>query len=151
MTTRLRDLVRNLEKRTDQLRAINETGRHISSILNLDELLAYVASSLQKTFNYHNVGIILLNQSTGALVLKSSAGAYEGGPDITKGILRIKSIVSSVAQTGEAILINDILNDPRYRDSEGSGKTRAELAVPIKIGDRIMGVLDIEADEVECL
>ncbi len=109
MTTRLRGLVRSLERRTDQLRAINETGRHISSILNLDELLAYVATSLQKTFAYHNVGIILVNQATGALVLKSSAGAFEGGPDITKGAVETKGIVSSVIQTGEAVLINDVL------------------------------------------
>ncbi len=41
------------------------------------------------------------------------------------------------------------LNDPKYCKSEGSGKTRAELAVPIKIGDRILGILDIEEDCID--
>ena len=148
MTERLRGVVRNLEKRTDQLRAINDTGRHISSILHPDELLKYVASTLQKTFNYQNVGIILVNQNTGAVVLKSSAGTYEGGPDISRGSFENKSIVSSVAQSGEALLINDIKGNENYRESEGAGQTRAELAVPIKLGDRILGVLDIESDRV---
>ena len=52
MTGQLRDLVRNLERRTDHLRAINETGRQISSILELDELLPYVARSIVETFGY---------------------------------------------------------------------------------------------------
>lgn len=149
MTNRLRALVRNLERRTDQLRAINDTGRNISSILNLDELLAYVATSLQKTFAYHNVGIILVNQASGLLVLKSSAGAFEGGPDIDRGSLENRGILSSVVRTGEAVVINDILKDPQFSTSDGSGKTRAEMAVPIKIGDRIVGILDIEEDCID--
>lgn len=148
MTTRLRELVRSLQRRTDQLRAINETGRHISSILNLDELLAYIASSLQQTFAYHNVGIFLVNQATGIPNLKSSAGAFEGSPEVTGGIVETGSIVGSVIQSGKATIINDLLGDPQYARSEGSGKTRAELAVPIKIGERILGVLDIEEDRV---
>jgi signal transduction histidine kinase len=146
MTARLRLLVRNLERRTDQLRAINETGKHISSILNLDELLKYVASSLQKTFNYHNVGIMLIDPVTKSVVLKSSAGSFEGSVHIEQGMAESASIVNTIVQTGEALLINDILADPKYRDAEGSGRTRSELAVPIKIGDRLAGILDIEED-----
>jgi signal transduction histidine kinase len=145
MTAQLRKLVRNLEKRTGQLRAINEAGRQISSILHLDELLTFVANSLQKTFNYRNVGIILVDRDSGDLTLKYHSGAYEGGPDVNTLPRQNQGIVSTVARTGKPILLNDILNDPQYR-VEGSGHTRAELAVPIKIGDRIVGVLDIEAD-----
>ncbi len=148
MTGRLRDLVHSLERRTDQLRAINETGRQISAILNVDELAAYVANSLQKTFAYHNVGIFLINQTSGSLILKSSAGAFEGVPGITLSSLETNNIVSSVIRTGEAVLINNLLDEPEYAQSDASGKTRAELAVPIKIGTRILGVLDIEEDSV---
>jgi two-component system nitrate/nitrite sensor histidine kinase NarX len=148
MTSRLRDLVRDLERRTDQLRAINETGRQISSILNLDELLNYVASSLQKNFAYHNVGIFLVNQNSGVPTLKTVSGAFEGDPSVTRGSSETGSIVNFVIQTGKSALINDLLNDPQFAHSEGSGKTRAEMAVPIKIGDRVLGVLDIEEDRI---
>ncbi len=148
MTARLRDLVRSLERRTDHLKAINDTGRHLSSILHLNELLPYVASSLQKSFNYHNVGIILVDQKTGSLSLRSHAGAYEGGQDVAKGTFDAKSIVSTVAQTGQALVINDVLNDPQYH-SEGAGNTRAELVVPIKITGRLVGILDIEEDHTD--
>jgi signal transduction histidine kinase len=148
MTSRLRNLVHNLERRTDQLRAINETGRQISSILQIDELMEYVTGTLQRTFRYHNVGIVMIDPDTGKPVLKSSAGAYEGGPDTLEGVFKASGIVSSVAMSGDPIMVNDILNDPRYSASEGSGRIRAELAVPIKVGDRIAAVLDIEEDRV---
>ncbi len=148
MTSQLRKLVRNLEKRSGQLQAINESGRQLSSILHLEELLPFVASSLQKTFNYRNVGIILVDRESGDLTLKYYSGAYEGGPDVNNLPKQNQGIVSSVARTGKPLLLNDVLNNPQYR-SEGTGHTRAELAVPIKIGERIVGVLDIEADHTD--
>jgi nitrate/nitrite-specific signal transduction histidine kinase len=148
MTAQLRSLIRNLERRTNQLRAINETGRHISSILQIEELLQYVAQSLQQKFAYHNVGIILIDKKTGSLEIRSSAGGFEGGVDTTRKSKGCTGIVSKVATTGKAILINDIQADPKFRDSEGSGHTKAEMVVPIKVGEKVVGILDIEADHV---
>jgi nitrate/nitrite-specific signal transduction histidine kinase len=149
MTQQLQRSFRNLEQRTIQLRAVNEVGRQISSILDIDELLEYVASSLQKTFNYHNVGIILREPISDKMVLKSSAGRYEGGDGKRKGEIEKGSIVSWVSENGQAKLVNDIRQDSQFSQSHKVGPTAAELAVPIKIGDRILGVLDIEADKAE--
>lgn len=146
MTTQLRGLFHTQEQRTIQLRAINEAGRNISSILHIDELLEYVASSLQKTFNYRNVGIILKDESSGDLILKASAGAYEGAGETHQLTPSTNPVVNSVAQTGEARIINDKLNDVTFKQFESPGHTRAELAVAIKIGDKVTGILDIEAD-----
>jgi signal transduction histidine kinase len=149
MTQQLRGTFRNLEQRTIQLRAVNEVGRHISSILEVDELLEYVASSLQKTFNYHNVGIILKEPISGKMALKSSAGSYEGGEDKRKGEIEKDSIVSWVAENGQARLVNDIRQNSQFGPSHKGGLTAAELAVPIRIGSGVLGVLDIEADKAE--
>jgi signal transduction histidine kinase len=146
MTTQLSGLFHAQEQRTIQLRTINEVGRKISSILKVDELLDYVASSLQKTFNYHNVGIILKDPQSGELELKSSAGAYEGGDKMHRVTSLTSPVVGLVGQTGEAQLVNDILNDTAFKLAGSSKHTRAELAVPIKIGDKVTGILDIEAD-----
>jgi signal transduction histidine kinase len=146
MTTQLSGLFHAQEQRTIQLRTINEVGRKISSILKVDELLDYVASSLQKTFNYHNVGIILKDPQSGELELKSSAGAYEGGDKMHPVTSLTSPVVGLVGQTGEAQLVNDILNDTTFKLAGSSKHTRAELAVPIKIGDKVTGILDIEAD-----
>ncbi len=136
-------------RRADQLRAINEVGRRISSILDLDELLPYVVQSLQETFGYYNVGIILVDQNSRTLTLKASAGAYQGGPDISAEVMQARGIVNSVAESGEPLMVNDVLSHPAYLHVDALADTRAEIAAPIKVGDRTVGVLDIEANQVD--
>jgi signal transduction histidine kinase len=148
MTYQLREMFHKQEQHANQLRAINEVGRQISSILQVDELLEYVASSLQKTFNYHNVGIILKDEQSGELMLKAIAGAYEFGDNSPRFTPSNSPGVSSVVQDGEARIFNDILSVPNFKTG-GSGHTRAELAAPIKIGSKIIGVLHIEADQAD--
>jgi signal transduction histidine kinase len=143
MTTQLRDQFRHQELRTLQLRAINEVGRHISAILQIDELLKYVASSLQNNFKYQNIGIILRDQDSGQLELRYAAGTYEGGEERSQ----LTPVVNSVAQNGQALLVNDLQNDPVLKRTNDLGHTRAELAVPINIGDKLIGIMDIEADQ----
>jgi nitrate/nitrite-specific signal transduction histidine kinase len=129
-------------RRADQLRAINEVGRRISSILDLDELLPYVASSLQKTFGYYNVTILLLDPASGELILSASAGAYQGTEPMSAE--SEKGITDSVAESGEPLMVNDVSQESRYCPREELPDTQSELAVPIKMGDRTIGVLDIE-------
>jgi nitrate/nitrite-specific signal transduction histidine kinase len=152
------DLERKVEDRTkrerqraEQLRTINEVGRKISSIVNLDELLPYVGNLLRETFNYHNVNIFLLEPSSGKLALKALCLSGQKGI-IPVGVpleLDEESIVGWVAQAGEPILANDVSEDPRYRSVEALKETKSELAVPVKIGNKVLGVLDIESKEVD--
>ena len=73
MTGRLGLLVANLERRTDHLKAIDETGRQISSILELEELLPYVAKSILETFGYEMVRVFHLTDCcSGRLVTCAS-------------------------------------------------------------------------------
>ncbi len=152
------DLERKVEERTrqerlraEQLRTINEVSRKISSVVKLDELLPYVGNLLRETFNYHNVNIFLLDPESGGLVLKALC---LGGQ---KAIIPVEiplevggsSIVGWVAQTGEPILANDISEEPRYKAVEALRDIKSELAVPVKLGDKVLGVLDIESTEVD--
>jgi nitrate/nitrite-specific signal transduction histidine kinase len=138
-------------QRAEQLRTINEVSRKISSIVKLDELLPYVGNLLRETFHYYNVNIYLLEPSSGTLTLKALCLSGQ------KGVIPIgvplevdeESIVGWVAQTGEPIIANDVSEDPRYRAIEALRDTRSELAVPVKIGNNVIGVLDIESTEAD--
>jgi nitrate/nitrite-specific signal transduction histidine kinase len=138
-------------QRAEQLRTVNEVSRKISSIVNLEELLPYVGNLLRETFHYYNVNIFLLEPSSGALTLKALCLSGQ------KGIIPVgvplevdeESIVGWVAQSGEPILANDVSEDPRYRSVEALRETKSELAVPVRIGDKVLGVLDIESAEVD--
>ncbi|MBC8275989.1 MAG: GAF domain-containing protein [Chloroflexi bacterium] len=138
-------------QRAEQLRTINEVGRKISSIVNLDELLPYVGNLLRETFNYYNVNIFLLEPGSGALTLKALCLSGQKGV-IPVGVpLEVdeESIIGWVAQSGEPMLANDVSDDPRYRAVEALRETKSELAVPVKIGNNVLGVLDVESTEVD--
>ncbi|MFC2060113.1 histidine kinase [Chloroflexota bacterium] len=136
-------------RRAEQLRSINEVGRRISSILSLDELLPYVVSSLQEAFDYYNVNVFLLDPDSDGLVLKAGAGGYKGTVPIGFLIRLTEGIVGSVAQTGEPLMTCDVSKEPKYLFAQELPDTRSELAVPIKIGTEILGVLDVQSIELD--
>jgi nitrate/nitrite-specific signal transduction histidine kinase len=145
------DRTKQERQRAEQLRTINEVSRKISSIVKLDELLPYVGNLLRETFHYYNVNIYLLEPSSGKLTLKALCLSGQKGV-IPVGVpLEVdeESIVGWVAQAGEPILANDVSEDPRYRAVEALSDTKSELAVPVRMGNQVIGVLDIESKDVD--
>jgi len=148
---KVEDRTRRERQRAEQLRTINEVGRKISSFVKLDELLPYVGNLLRETFHYYNVNIFLLESGSSKLTLKALCLSGQKGV-IPVGVpLEIdeESIVGWVAQSGEPILANDVSEDPRYRAVEALRETKSELAVPVKVGNNVIGVLDIESKEID--
>jgi len=148
---KVEDRTRRERQRAEQLRTINEVGRKISSIVHLDELLPYVGNLLRETFHYHNVNIFLMEPSSGKVALKALCLSGQKGVIPVQVPLEVdeESIVGWVAQAGEPILVNDVSEDSRYRAVEALRDTKSELAVPVKIGNKVLGVLDIESGEVD--
>ncbi len=137
------------QHRAQQFRLINEVGRRIASILNVDQLMNEVARLVQETFGYYNVNIGLIEGDD--LVIRASAGGYQAGQSpvgyreqMGCGI----GIACWVAEQGHPWLVNNVNREPRYRFLEALRHTQAELAVPIKIGGKVLGVLDVESDKV---
>ena len=145
---RVEERTRGERRRADQLREINEVGRRISSILSLDELLPYVVSSLQETFNYYNVNVFLLDSDLYGLVLKAGAGGYKGTVPMGFRIQLTEGIVGWVAQTGEPLMVGDVSKEPKYILVQELPDTRSEIAIPIKIGTETLGVLDVQSTEL---
>jgi nitrate/nitrite-specific signal transduction histidine kinase len=147
MTGQLRDLVRSLEKQTHHLRAINEAGRQISSILDLDELLPYVARSLLRTFDYESVRILLLAEHGSGRLYSCGRDACEEAAEVGLDDLDRLPAVASVAQSGEPLLRSSHAaagetDDGRIPQTEVQDEP-SEIAVPIRVGDNLAGVLDI--------
>ena len=137
MTGQLRGLVRSLEKRTDHLRAINEAGRQISSILDVDELLPHVARSLLRTFDYESVRILLLDGDASGRLLSCSREADEETSEVELKDLGHMPAMMSVVRSGEPLLQRRAVGDG---EPEGGP---SEIAVPILIGQTLAGVLYI--------
>jgi signal transduction histidine kinase len=132
MTGRLRGLVVSLEKRTDHLRAINEAGRQISSILDLDDLLPHVARSLLRSFDYDCVRILLLEADGAGRLLTCSREADEEVCQVEIGRIDRLPALAAVLRSAEPLLL-----------TQGRADGTSEVAVPIRLGASVAGVLDI--------
>jgi len=136
------------QRRAEQFRVISEVGRHITSILDVDELLGEIVRLLKDTFGYYLVTIGLIEGDE--VVFK--AGAKAGWDDFQFQTPRLKvggqGITVWVAATGEPLLVPDVSQEPRYLFQADAAETRSELAVPLKTKTAIIGVLNVESDQL---
>jgi two-component system nitrate/nitrite sensor histidine kinase NarX len=150
---RSRDLKALLEaehRRADQFRVIGEVGHHITSILAVDELLEQVVMLLKEALDYSVVGIGLIEGDE--LVFRAGAAAFSDGSRLEEP-LRIKvgeeGVSGWVAQSGEPLLVPDVSQEPRYLGVPQATETRSELAVPLKVKEEVIGVLDVESERLD--
>ncbi|MCP4543811.1 MAG: GAF domain-containing protein [Chloroflexi bacterium] len=139
--------VADAQHRAAQLALISKVGQRVSGQLELDVLLSEIVTSVQDAFDYSGVMLLLLDEETQRLILQSIAG---GHVDILPDSLSLaigEGMIGRAAETGETQISGDINQDPYYvRRAEV--RTKSELAVPIKSGQKVIGVLDLQSDEL---
>ncbi len=130
-------------KRIAQIELINKVSNQMAGTLNLEELLSTAAITIQKTFNYFDVTVFLLSDDKSELSLEAHSGNFV---DFLPHGYRQKvgdGFVGWVVKHSEKVLSNDVSQDPRYLAYEYHN-TKSELALPIKIEDEVVGVLNVE-------
>lgn len=133
-------------KQITQIELVNQIAQELTSILDLDELLHSAAQSIQKSFNYFDVSIFLVNTQENEATLVARAGNFvDFLPHGYRQSLS-EGFVGWVASYGQRVLANDVSEDPRYRIS-AYRNTKSELALPIFVNGEVAGVLNIE-DEI---
>jgi GAF domain-containing protein len=134
-------LLESEQRRAEQFRVIGEVGRHIASILDVDELLGEIVRLLKETFGYYMITIGLIEGNE--VVFKAGVKTHWAEPQFRPPPLKVgdQGITSWVAATGESLLVPDVSKEPRYRFLADAAETRSELAVPLKTKSGIIGVL----------
>lgn len=134
--------------RLEQLNLVRKVSAQIANVLELDELARRVASLIQKTFNYYYVAFFTLKPGAETLRFRASAsGSRRGKKNIVVDAVLGKGLVGQAAQTGERVLSEDVRQDARYRFIHLLPETRSEVALPLKIEERVLGVLDVQSDQ----
>src|SRR5437868_11211682 len=121
-----------------------EVADVVNTTLDLDTTLRRVAELVRKVIDYEIFGILLLNEKTQELYFRFSVGHSHEVADR----LRIKvgeGVTGVAAQKAEAILVNDVANDSRYISAVPN--VRSEIAVPLIVKNRVIGVIDIESPQ----
>ncbi len=145
LATSLKDasMFEDARKRITQIELINKISSRLTSMLQLDKLLTVSASLIQETFNYFDVTVFLLTDDKSEVELVAHAGNFVDFLPHGYRQSSNKGIIGWVAQHNEKILCNDVLQDPRYLAYEYHN-TRSELAIPIKIENEVVGILNVE-------
>jgi len=130
----------------DQLTTLYEIGRTLSSTLDLDDLLRKGMEMIQARFGYASCGILTLDKEKAELRVRQLIG--KDAQDLRGRRFRVgvDGIVGWVAQTGEPYYAPDVSKDPHYLSI--SSETKSEAVFPLKVGDEIIGVLNIESNEL---
>ena len=130
------------QKRTLEL--FVQLSREFSSILDLDELLRKIASTVREVIHYTAFSILLLDQERGVLRHRSSM-RLDQQVDLDNIPLGM-GITGAAAQTRKVVRVKDTSKDPRYIASHPD--IRSEVAMPLIVQDRVVGVMDLESDRV---
>lgn len=148
-TIQLEKSSHQLQRRASQFEAISLLARTISTIQNLDELLPKITQLVSKRFGFYHVGLFLLDESGRYAVL--SAANSEGGQRMLARKHRLgvgqTGIVGYVTSTGNPRIVLDTGTDAVYFDNPDLPDTRSEMALPLRLGQRIIGALDVQSTE----
>jgi phosphoserine phosphatase RsbU/P len=137
--------------RLRQLNLVREVSTQIANVLNLDELAARVTKLIQKTFNYYYVAIFTLEPNSNALRFRSSAVAPRKGRKKASIALEVEAgqgLIGEAVLRGKQIVSDDVQSDPRYRFIDSLPETKSEVVIPLKIEDRVLGVLDVQSNQL---
>ncbi len=142
-------LLDETRRRAQELEAINEVGQTITSVLELDGLIRQVVDITKARFGHYFVGITLVEGDRVIFRDGSTIGASD--VRLERGRINLKldgpGLIPQAAHAGEPVLVQDVLEEPRYIAVPELEGTRSELVMPIEVKGRVVGALDVQSDQ----
>jgi GAF domain-containing protein/HAMP domain-containing protein len=169
MTSQLREFIATLEqrvadrtmeleaaqkqmvRRASELATVAEVGTVSSSVLEVKQLLQTVVELSKERFNLYHAHVYLMDEAGENLVL--TAGAGEPGRIMSEEkrsipLSREQSLVARAARERKGVIVNDVTQAPDFLPNPLLPETRSELAVPLIVGGKVLGVFDVQSNQV---
>jgi len=140
-----------LDKRAKQLAAVAQVSTASSQELDVQKMLETVVHLTQSQFGLYHAHVFTYQEDTEELQIVA-CGYREGDEhEGTHGTTTIpltqeQSLVARAARTKQAVIVNDVYNEPGWLPNPMLPETHAELAVPLLVGDELLGVLDVQSE-----
>lgn len=132
-----------------RLQIAAEVARTVTSTLDLERILPRVADLIRERFGYYHAGVFLTDESGEWAVLTASSS--ETVSHDLEGVMKLRvgkeGMIGFAAQTGQARVAQNVATDEAYVAHPSLPDTRSEAALPLKIGDAVIGVLDVQSKE----
>jgi GAF domain-containing protein len=140
-------LLEDARLRALQLQTVAEISREVSSSLIVDNLLRQAVGLVRDRFNFYHAAVFLVDQTGEFAIIREATG--EAGIQMKRAGHKLavgsKSIVGNVTQYKEALVVNDVSKDPNYYANPLLPDTKAEGCLPLKVGERVLGVMDVQS------
>jgi putative methionine-R-sulfoxide reductase with GAF domain len=155
MTAQLRDLIGSLEARvqarTRDLQVAAQVSKQVATILDPEQLLPQVAELTKEQFGLYHAQIYLLDESGDALILAAGTGEAarvmrQRGHRISSSAAR--SLVARAARDNQPAIVDNVIEHAGFLPNPILPDTRSEAALPLAVGDRMLGVLDVQSEQV---
>lgn len=131
-----------------QMELLNAVSWELTALLDLDALLDHAAVLIQATFKLEHVGLFLLNEEQDRLVMRARAGRHADRFPPQHSLRIGTGMVGWVGQHRQPLLANDVTLEPRYYNPFPDNPIRAEVSLPIQLGEELLGVLDVQSGQI---
>lgn len=151
LETKVEERTKDLQKQANYMRIAAEVARDATTAQDLDELLNRAAQLILDRFHFYHTGIFLVDADQEYAVLRASP--TEAGRKMLEQGHRLRlgqvGLVGYVAATGTPRIALDTGQDTTYFNNPLLPNTRSEVAIPLKLDDRVLGVLDVQSTQPE--
>jgi PAS domain S-box-containing protein len=136
-----------LRRRNDYLAASSEIGRLVTSTLDLNTIFTRTVNLISDRFGFYYAAIYIVEETGFNVVLREATG--EAGEKMKTQrhsvVVGSSSVIGKVAESIEPIVVNDTQFEPLFTANPYLLDTRSEVAIPLRVGLRIVGVIDIQS------
>jgi GAF domain-containing protein len=155
MTTQLRELIGSLEQRvadrTQRLEMLATLSERLTAILDFEQLLTELVNQVKERFDYYHAHVYILDDNRQSLVMTAGAG-LAGAEMKARGhhilLNAPTSLVARAARSGEIVWVDNVREAEDWLPNPLLPDTYAEMAVPIMLEGQVVGVLDVQEDEI---
>lgn len=150
-TQEIEQVTAQVQKQSLRIQTISDISQEISSSIKQtpNELLTKIAQIISKKLDYYHVGIFLLDKDREFAILRATNS--QGGQKMLANHHQLKvggaGIVGFVSQSGRARIALDTSADTVFFNNPDLPETHSEMALPLKYGNTVIGVLDIQSSE----
>jgi len=151
MVAELQELYRDLEAkvtaRTQELSTTAEVAHAISASLDPDVVLRMAVELIHRSLGFHFAAVLIVEPGSDTLVLCEAAGA--AAPALKERGLELPvttgSLVGAAAAARKASVVQDVASAANYLELPELRMTRSEVAIPLLVGDAVIGILDVQS------